>query len=337
MVEMHPTFPDLLAPLSPNAPVSTLPVAEWWAAVDALTSKASPTDVVDIARAAFARPTVAFDARWRDLLREHDAASPLQGSKRQIAILAAAALLQLSRSPDSQAVAVYARRCAIHAGWTPALPDLGITEAELTKLATDDRLMSPWPPFKTKPAINVEAALANLVDGQAVTGEIMRASIEAIASSVAEAIQRTARTLASAGQGREDSLSEQTEVIAWLLAGQSRTVGREWEAMSPPVAAVLAAVDLWRLTPFQFGRPDSVALINQAVQAADSTKNSSVKTGDMRDALQAAGFHAALPHTDLLGTCVAVANGDEIDAEATEIGVRIHDELLLNHVLAPVE
>lgn len=334
MAQMHRLFPDWLTTLSADAPVNSLPVNEWWSAVDSLTGAASAADVVQIARAAFRRPTTEFDTRWRELLREHDPVSPLQGSGRQVAILAAAALIQLSEVGGSHAAAaIYARRCGTHLGWSPALDDLTVGDRALADLAHEERTMSPWPAFKSRPAIRLDTAIAGLVDGQPVAGDAVKASLEAFATSVGDVIARTARSLSSAGQSRESTLNEQSEVISWLLAGQCRALQRDWEEASPSAAAVLAAVDLWRMTPFELGRPDHAALIGQAVDAAKGAKGNSVKTADLRDALEGAGYRADLAHSDLLGTCAAVAAGEGIDAAPVKLGVRVHDELLLAHAL----
>lgn len=322
-------FPDWLRTLSPDDTLTQLPVAEWWAAVESMVAEATPDDIIDLTRAACGRPTPEFDMSWRGHLREHHEMSPLRGQERQIAVLAGTAVIHASESGSHRGLASYARRCARHAGWQPELRDVELTDADIAASGTDVRHLPEWPTPRRSPIAASTYAASIPGDGVPVTGDVLKAVLESLASAAADAAQRTARQVVKAAAQREERLIEQADVLSWLLAGRCADLECDWESLSPEGAATMAAAAVLDLTYFDIGRPDAASLIGQAVDAASSAQDSVDELADRQSVLDSHGFAVDGHLADLQVTCAAVYGGQSADADSIDIGIRIHDELFL--------
>ncbi|RYB89058.1 hypothetical protein EUA06_18325 [Nocardioides glacieisoli] len=324
---MHAMFPDWMRAINPDDDVTAMPLESWWDAIVEFVDDADPDRVVDLCRAAHERPTAAFDERWRQHLKEHDAVSPLRERNRQIAVLAGAALVYATESGPHPHVAQYARRCASHASWEPALRDVAFSGADLHEFAMQARSLAEWPATR-KVSVTTRNVADHLPAAEAgVSGANLKAVVDALAVSVAEAVSRSANATVKVAAERERVLLEQSDTLVWLLGGHSNSLGVAWKELSPLTAAVCAALEIRDISKFVLGRPDAPALIDQAVASAG--KPSKTKTSSDQLALLLSEHISAIPDTaaELAPLCNLISSRHDLDLEPTDVGVRLHDEL----------
>lgn len=327
---MHALFPDWIRSINPDVDVAPLPLQPWWEAITSFVDAANSETLVDLVRAAHDRSTEVFDSRWRNHLKDYDPVSPLRGQGRRIAVLAAAALIYASEEELTQShVVQYARRCAAHAAWEPALADVVLHEEALFKYSTEVRTLASWPaPLKVAVALKNVTELIPM-DGSAINGTQLRSIIESLATGINEAIARSASRTFKVAADRELVILEQSDILVWLMSGHSTTMNAPWKRLSPSSAAVCSAIELQGLSKFYLGRADAPALIEQAVKSAGNPSKRETDNEQLSSIVASQNPDVPRWVSDLVPIQTSIREGKMPELEPLEIGIRLHDELCL--------
>lgn len=321
-------FEDLLRTLTADGDLSEFPVEGWRAAIDGAVDGARPHEIADMARAAHGRSAPA----WDKLFRERLSAAIGEGSPsglRLFAVLAGCALVRAYKHPVMGPLAMYCSIGASHAGWDPELRQATVGAEDLRAAAYTAREVPPMRPAKiTLTAASYESHIPP--PGGPVTGDQLRAVLNAMSRGVTDALSRGQQALTRAAESRELALREQVGMLRWLLSGYSGAADAPWGSLTPGEAALAAAVDLDALTRFKLGVPDAHALLAQTVALAGKSVASEPERADrLRTFLPDPGPVADL--VPVLERVRADAVWSDGDTEKAQAAVDLYNELRLVH------
>jgi hypothetical protein len=303
-------------------------VLAWSTACESFVESADASDLVDLNRAAWGRPSPEFDQRWRRHLQESDPLFPLRGGDHKAATLAATAMLLASdEGPDSD-LALLLRRCATAVDWRPSVSDLTVSQAQLADARRDQRVVLDWPTRSSFKVANGGADVAintAFQNGTGVTAELLMDVVQRVTQSAGEAITRAHSRVRTVLEAREAPLLEQSDALIWVMSGASESLCSAWDDMSRLEAALASASEVNDLSRFPLGRPDAYGLIEAKVQSA--SKKDKAKEASLAQIQELMPANTSV--ADLTPLIADVTAAEKLDLEPTLAGLRLHDELNL--------
>ena len=247
-------------------------IAARGAALDELAPTLTPSQTMALVAVAHEQEPTADDEWFRAAFKRHDASFRMRDNGREVALLAAVCLVDACAGDGDEAVlAASAAAVAARRGWSSAVRDLPVVANQrLVDLGTSRRQLAPAP-VASKHVAWVEGA-------QAATAETIMAAIGQLGASVNTALDAAASQLGAVSAWAErslDLLAEESDLMAWLLAGQCTTLGRPWAETDPATAAVLAGREIAGLLAVSPAPPQADALIDQVLASTRFAKRPS--------------------------------------------------------------
>ncbi|SFD87986.1 GTPase-associated system all-helical protein GASH [Blastococcus tunisiensis] len=278
---MNPLLADWYNEVSIGA--SAEMIAARGAALDELLPDLAPAQVMGLVGLAHERGEGDSDEWFRAVFKRHDASFLMRENGREVALLAGACLMDVSASGgDTAVLAASAVAVASRLGWSSVVGDLP-TEAEqrLVDLGTSRRQLTR-PPAAIRQTVwtkSVQTGAAKDMEA-GVTAESVAAAIARVGTAVNAALESAAAQLDAVSEWAERSLdlcAEESDLMAWLLTGQSRTLGLAWSAADPATAAVVAGREIAELLALAPAPPQADALIDQMLASTRFPKRAAAE------------------------------------------------------------
>ncbi|MFC8850712.1 MULTISPECIES: GTPase-associated system all-helical protein GASH [unclassified Micromonospora] len=337
---MHRLFPDWHEGVVTD--ITLVPLDARWAGVEEVVSDPSSDLLILVAKIAHERPMDPTQTeQFREIFRKHDKTFPMRGQERLIAMLASASMVVLRENGNRQAaLSTHLSLAANNVGWEPLLADVKVDSRELLHLASQQRQVPPWSAKKVAFASTAyKQALTRLKSsGAELDAESLIPILEAIAQSVTDAIQRTLHEVQRNFNSRERPLREELDVLRWLLSGHSGLTGECWSSYAARDIAILAAIELQKLTDLPICLPDFAALLAQTIdQAATPTSADAPTTWQLNSAIaETASATIFVPKKieELTPLAVALEAGSLSDKKLPDedpltTSIRLYEELQL--------
>lgn len=270
---MNRLFADWLRPVTLDLAGIDLPARIQ--AADALAEEADGDGVLDLIAIAYESEVAAekVDA-VRTHFKEVEPAFPMRDNDLEMQVLAAAVLEQICRAgePTMRVFASYAVTVAGYRRWTCPLPELPAAATDaIAELAISRREPRAKPKVKLVPVSqDLKAALEAPLAGNTSPEAATKALFQTLTSWTESAMQTAAsQTQAIADWADENArlAGENSQLLWWLLSGNSSTLGKPWSSLPARVLAVLAGRELARAAVVVPAAPQSDALLQQLLAA----------------------------------------------------------------------
>lgn len=212
-------------------------------------------------------------AWFRTAFHKSDTSFLMRGNVREISLLAGACLVEICERADALAVlASAASALAKQVGWTAVLTDLPVvSEQRLLDLGTERRQFEARPATAPTalPTKALQATITKDLEG-GVTPDAVAAALGrviAAAESAADAASREYKALAIWAERSIDLLAEETQLLAWLLAGYSASLNAPWSSVDATTAATVAARELVELSYVVPAPPQADSMVEQLLSS----------------------------------------------------------------------
>ena len=239
-------------------------------AIDAILNEVDGVQVLGLIALAHEQPVSGIEEWFRNFFHAEDASFLMRGNEREVALLAGACLVDLCKRDDDLAVlAAVAAAVAAQHGWVSLVRELhALAEQRLADVGASRRQIESMPERVGKPfwTTSLQAAIAKDFEGVGATPEAVTQAIgrvAAAANSAIEAVANETDMVARWAQRSLDILGEESQLLAWLLAGHSKTLGVSWASLDKATAAAVAARELIDVIAVVPAPPQADALIDQ--------------------------------------------------------------------------
>jgi hypothetical protein len=238
-----------------------------WLAVEESVAKADSGRLLTLLGLAHERAVDAESSTEIALIyKAHEDSFPMRDNGRLLAMLAGAALVYaLSKDDRAATFVAYAVQAAADVGWVPLVRDVQTESASfLTREGDRIRTVPPALPSAKAPVIwtqavkdGLEAAttLPEVIAGVSSLGLAAQTALTGLSNQAAQVAQWSAKS--------QRLLSEENQILWWLVSGRSQSMGRPWAELAPEEVAVAGARELAGLIQTLPGPPGAAGLLAQ--------------------------------------------------------------------------